>query len=521
MAWSMALALLLASGIPVAAAEPKGDGTEVLPTCEAGPNVGTADSGAAAVPDGGKEPPKTVAESPKTSSPKGMAQFVIPKSGTAGKAPTVQLPQRLTYQYSYASQSDVIYRRESDLDRRLRDDSFVITPQLSGYVTYRPTDWLETTLEMIIDREIPVSEEAVVTLPNGETQVAAQRQLSLRVDQAFIVFKGAADRFRFTVGRRNYEDERHWLFDTSLDIVGIWAKLGKFRAEAVVGREVLLDLDLLGPGEAAVHQQGAKRKKDLINTYMLLADYRGIEDIKLGAYMVFRDDRERTEGRPLLMGLQSHGMPSDTFSYWAEVGFVGGTDEASRTLSGYGFDVGATYRFGGVPLHPNVTLAYAFGSGDGHPGEGRNGEFRQTGLHSNEAKFAGPAKFKRYGEVLDPELSNLAIMTAGVGVRPALNVSIDVVYHHYRLNEIAAEVRNAALTAEMNQVEGQSSRDVGSALDVVLGFRSLFGVRRLGVDLRAGWFFPGKAFLVNDGSSESPSVRNADNGFTIVTKFWW
>jgi alginate production protein len=41
------------------------------------------------------------------------------------------------------------------------------------------------------------------------------------------------------------------------------------------------------------------------------------------------------------------------------------------------------------------------------------------------------------------------------------------------------------------------------------------------MDVRVGWFFPGKAFLRNDGDDQNPIIRGADEGFTIVTKFWW
>ena len=73
----------------------------------------------------------------------------------------------------------------------------------------------------------------------------------------------------------------------------------------------------------------------------------------------------------------------------------------------------------------------------------------------------------------------------------------------------------------MNQVDSQLSKDVGSGFDIVLGFRHLFGVRRLGLDLRAGWFFPGTAFLRNDGDEANPDIRDADDAFTLVAKIWW
>ena len=204
-----------------------------------------------------------------------------------------------------------------------------------------------------------------------------------------------------------------------------------------------------------------------------------------------------------------------------------GKDETKKQFRGYAVDLGGTYRFPHLPYAPSITLGFAYGSGDGNPNDRRNREFRQTGLQSNEGRLAGIPKLKYYGEALDPELSNLQIFTLGVGFRPAPNVSVDLVYHRYKLNHLADTLRNSALTAEMNQDASRPSKQVGDALDIVVGIRNLFGIRRLGLDLRAGWFFPGHAFR-NEVITTNPvtrrqtsSYRNADLGISVIAKFWY
>lgn len=434
-------------------------------------------------------------------------QFQLPQASPDGVTPPKPLVGRLIYEYSYGSQSDISYRRNPDLNNRVRDDFLILKPELNGMVTYRPTDWLETTLELIFEREFPVLEEDRIVLPDGEIAIAPDRNFSLIVDQAFVTIKDFTDPFEFTVGRRNFEDDRHWLYDTSLDGMVVLLKQNKIRAELSAGRESWYDLDLL-----------TREKKSRNNTYMLYANYRGIEDIKLAGYTIFRDDRDGLEGQPLWFGLHSQGLVSDNFSYWTELSLLLGEDELSRDFSAYGVDLGGTYRFTDLPFNPNVTVGFAFGSGDGNPNSGTSNEFRQTGLQSNEAKFAGVSEFKVYGEALDPELSNLKILTAGLGFRPTYSVSVDFVYHHYWLDEFADELRNSAITAQMNQDTTQRSKDVGSAFDVVLGVRNLFGLRRLGMDLRAGLFFPSKAFRVEQDNGD---FRSADKGISVLAKFWW
>jgi alginate production protein len=107
------------------------------------------------------------------------------------------------------------------------------------------------------------------------------------------------------------------------------------------------------------------------------------------------------------------------------------------------------------------------------------------------------------------------------GFRPMPLLSVDLVYHRYRLHRIADTFRSSALTAEINQIDTHMSKDLGQALDVVIGIRRLFGFRRLGVDLRPGWFFPGKAFLQNDGTDARPIIHKARTGFSFVTKIWF
>ena len=132
--------------------------------------------------------------------------------------------------------------------------------------------------------------------------------------------------------------------------------------------------------------------------------------------------------------------------------------------------MGGTYRFTDVRFNPNVTLGFAFATGDNDPSGHKNNEFRQTGLQSNESRFAGVSEFLVYGEALDPELSNLKILTVGLGFRPSPDISLDFVFHKYWLYNKTEELRNSGITAVMNG----ESKDVGNAFDIVIGLRSLF-----------------------------------------------
>lgn len=455
-----------------------------------------------------------------------LAQFQLPRAPSgdqvtpAGDVGTSRYPERplisrLKYQFSYGSESDISYRRNPDLDSRLRDNFLIASPQINGLIVYRPTDRVELGLEMILQRDIVVHEEPIVVLPDGQTQLAPRRYTSLPIDQAWITFKDLGPG-ELTLGRRNFEDDRHWLYDTSLDVALAHFKQGTFQADVSVSRKDRLDLDLTAPV-----------KKTRTDNYMVYASYRGIEDIKLAGYTIFQEDQTGNEGQPLHMGLRASGNPSDRFNFWTELAVLRGKDETKKNFKGYAFDLGGTYRFPHLPYAPNITLGYAYATGDGNPRDNINHEFRQTGLQSNEGRLGGISRFKYYGEALDPELSNLQIATAAFGIRPAPNVSLELVFHHYRLNDIAGDIRNPALTAQINQDPTRPSKELGNGLDIVLGFRNLFGVRRLGLDLRMGWFFPRRVFngvraAIDPATGEEITIpRKANTGISVLAKFWF
>ena len=51
--------------------------------------------------------------------------------------------------------------------------------------------------------------------------------------------------------------------------------------------------------------------------------------------------------------------------------------------------------------------------------------------------------------------------------------------------------------------------DFSDSIDVILGFRNLFGLRGLGFEVRAGMFFPGKAWQRSDGSDPQMAAQVA------------
>jgi len=113
--------------------------------------------------------------------------------------------------------------------------------------------------------------------------------------------------------------------------------------------------------------------------------------------------------------------------------------------------------------------------------------FRQTGYQDNDAKYKGVARLKYYGEMFDPELSNIEIFTAALGLKPLKKASIDLVYHYYNQQVPYDKIRDA----EINEDPNGTDTFLGQELDFIAGYK---GKKNLKITLVWAYFFPGAAF---------------------------
>ncbi|MDH5426900.1 MAG: alginate export family protein [Nitrospirota bacterium] len=222
----------------------------------------------------------------------------------------------------------------------------------------------------------------------------------------------------------------------------------------------------------------------------------------LGSYVLLRRDSSPLDDNPIWFGLRSYGRPKLKFdvsgselwkalfkprlNYWIDFSLVRGT-QRNQSIRGHAIDVGTTYIARKLLFEPYLTFGFAYGSGDTNPSNGSDTNFRQTGFQSNTGKFGGVVNFDYYGVLLDPELSNLHIYTAGFGFRPFPRTSVDFVYHYYRQNRHSEDLRDLDIRADPTGI----NKDLGKEFDVIVGFLAIQNMR---FRLRTGYFIPGKAF---------------------------
>jgi alginate production protein len=362
-------------------------------------------------------------------------------------APT-ETPYRLTPSLSFGAEADV------EASFRRHAGSSLLTRELSAAWSFDPAPAWQVYVNAVLSRTFVLASGGGEAPPSGE--------FAFEFKEAYLRAGRPEAGPAVQVGRQRFEDERQWLYDEDLDAVRLRYARGPFSVELSAGRNGLVRKNLLGPDD-----------RDRIDTYVLHAIHEPSDAFAVEGYAIVRDDRAARGERRVFAGLRSRGEPVEDLDYWLELGYGGG---------GWGAEVGTTYEWQVGP-RPSLTLGLAFGSRS----------FRQTGLQGNEGDFGGATDFKYYGEILDPELSNLVIVTVGIGVRPSEAWSLDLVYHHYRQDRPSAALRDAAIDA----APSGRRRSLGSEVDLVLGAVEILG--HVEVKAIAGYFFPGAAFSTRTG----------------------
>lgn len=382
----------------------------------------------------------------------------------------IENPPELNHQlteslaFGAALDSEFTYEGNFDLDAADDRDLARLNPELAVSFGLDVSDnvfaYLEVHLERDFDFRAPDDE------PDPETK--------LIIDEAYLTFSDIVEGLSLQAGRARLRDRREWLMDQELDGLRAFLRLTPFGLELAANREQLFDYDLLH-----------KDSTTTINNYQANLRYKPDETFEANGYVFYRDNRDADTDDLTFLGLQAITDWPGGGGWWLDGAYVFGREDGSQ-VGGFGLDGGVTV-VPDTPFGLSGTLATAFGSGDDDPGDGRDHAFRQTGLQENQDGFNGITRFKYYGEALDPELSNLIVLTAGIGLRPSARSSLDLVYHRYWQAETADFLRETAIDADP---DGRHHH-LGDEVDLVLGVAEIEAVD---IEGAVGLFLPGIAF---------------------------
>lgn len=317
----------------------------------------------------------------------------------------------------------------------------------------------------------------------------------------------------FDVGRLDFEDERRWWWDTELDAARLEWEADDWDIALAVAREL---------GSERSDRSWVEPENDRVFRVLAEGSWDFAVDHGLELFVLHQRDHSPTERPGAVVSLEREDDSDANLTwlgarvmgvfdlgsrgllgYWLDAGYVWGEedflefDDFSRSRSvleevihrdvrGWGFDVGVQW-LPNLWYEPRFFVAYAQGSGDSRPESGDDRAYRQTNLHDNEAGFGGVERFNAYGVLLEPELSNLRILTLGAGISLLRSSSLDLVYHYYRQVDAAPFLRDALIEADLTGVH----RDVGHEVDLVLALEEW---ERLEFEFIVSAFRPGAAF---------------------------
>jgi len=283
-----------------------------------------------------------------------------------------------------------------------------------------------------------------------------------------------SDALTMQIGRQDFDEAREWIYDAIQDAVRLYLFRGSYQAELSYSQ---------GPDSLF-----EKNPDQGIRNLIFNVRYKPRKRFFVGAWYVDRQDTSTRNYNPGLFGLQLINNPNKGLRYWLHLAQATGEINNSK-LDGSGIDLGFSYVFksGLRPYH-----FAGMASGGGTDPETNKGLFRQTGLQDNNDKFGGVTSYRYYGEVMNPELTNMSISSFGMGFRPLPGLSFDAIFHQYLQVEISDTLVNTRLKADPNGL----SDDLGYELDFIAGYR----FRELTLELVLGMFTPGQAFNKSDSA---------------------
>lgn len=412
---------------------------------------------------------------------------------------------------------------EIDVDQRLEIDAFYavsdrIAVYLAGQVEWRNLVYADVT-------------------PEVERSEIARKEAWVYVGDPFIDPLGAQ------IGAQRFSDDREWWWDRDLDAARIRWDGSRFSGSFAVAQQLFtrrVGTDRIDAEDEDVFRMIGEGVWTLPEDHVVALrvlhqddrsdDYRIGECVPAAPGLFFQfgciDPKREDESDARLTWIGGYGSGRvklgrfGRLHYRADAAYLLGdevsydfagpnteTGEGRRAAAvdhhevrGYGFDVGIEWETS-LPGQPAVIFSYAHGSGRENDISDRQRGFRQTGLHDNGDKFRGVATLDYYGELLEPELSNLSIWTAGVGVRLFRASSIDLLYHHYRQDELAPYLRDASL----GRRPYGDDEHIGDEVDLVIGVEEW---ERLEIKTVLAMFRSGRAFSPGDGDySYLASIR--------------
>ncbi len=382
------------------------------------------------------------------------------------------------------------------LGQRQGDDVRTLKQEIQLQLLYHFSEGLSAFAEL----KGLAEQELATAVPQRRAEKEVER------GEAWLYWQGLLDGHgAVKIGRQNFAEPRRWWWDADFDALRFdyvrdsWG-LSLGVAEALTrksSRERFID-----PQDEDVLRWLGHANWKLASGLHLSGFYLRQRDASTSSLHSLVDTARRDESDANLrwLGLRADGefdFSGGALSYWVDVATVAGEETAfeytpaedgmSRIVSasplkvrGHAADVGITWKLA-APRLPALSLSYARGSGDKNPNDDTDRSFRQTGLQDPTQEF------RFYGELLRPELSNLAISSALFGFAVTNNSRLTLGYHRFRQVQPAAYLRDARLAISPTG----ENKDIGQEVSLLAEIHEWENLKLV---LAAATFRAGQAF---------------------------
>ena len=395
------------------------------------------------------------------------------------------------------------------LNRAEQDDKLDMENAIELEMFYRFSRNASLFLETKSNREWLLYEEG------GESSVTSEVE---RGESWLLWGNIAGTPLSVQIGRQNFREDREWWWDRDLDAIRFYIATRKFYLEMGLAREI---------APLAFNQRKIEPDKEKITRVI---SRMGLQFTRNHQFDLFFLAQHDYSDRPFIGNIIAAGREDDIdasmgwlgarFSgnldfeivgdaeYWVDIAGMGGqvrnyefddveiedeeqlvvAERSTANAVGWAMDLGMSWQTP-LPLSPTFTASYAIGSGDDNPTDKWDRNFRQTGLHDNNNRYNGVDRFRYYGELFRPELSNISIFSFSAGFPMLKSSSLEFLYHRY-VQVVASEELAGKIKADPNGID----RELGWELDAVFGIEEW---KRLELEVLGAIYRSGAAFGAN------------------------
>lgn len=342
---------------------------------------------------------------------------------------------------SYSAYANLRYQGERNI--RLDDGRSDYSDEIAGYLGLAMKADLSSRIMAFGHVELDIRQKTThsKSYPTKSKLKVKEALLSVRL----------TDNQTISAGRLRFADTNKSMADASVDGVHYAFKTPDSALELALFRDVFKDR----------------------GTYAMLHATRFSKTQSTGFYVLAE---ENGQDQRLHLAAYLNRKPTSDLSYTLNGAAVFG-DAANGETAGFAVDFRAMKSFSDQPGKPQITFGFAAGTKG----------YRPSGLQSNKTYDGGQTQFHRFGYVFQPELTNMAIATIGLGLRPSRKFSLDLYGHAYSQLSRSTQSPDARVSGA---VTGRSTY-LGSEVSLVGAWRPN---KKSKVEFGVGVFKPGKAF---------------------------